>query len=55
MLFVVKYFQRNYFAEKMIFLKIFSGVWLERKKCQQRKITDDEIVTLAGRIPATFT
>jgi hypothetical protein len=28
---VIKYFQQNYFLEKIIFLKIFSGVWFIRK------------------------
>jgi hypothetical protein len=31
MIFIVKYLQPNYFSEKMIFSKIFFGVWLARK------------------------
>lgn len=52
---VIKYFQRNYFLEKMIFLKIFSGVWLLRKNHQWRKTTGDEILLLVDRISPTFT
>jgi hypothetical protein len=37
MFFIIKYFQRNYFSEKMIFLKIFSSVWLVRKKHNSKK------------------
>jgi hypothetical protein len=36
-IYVVKYFLRNHFSEKMIFLKIFFGVWLARKNHQGRK------------------
>jgi hypothetical protein len=37
MFFIIKYFQRNYFSEKMIFLKIFSSVWLVRKNTNSEK------------------
>jgi hypothetical protein len=39
----------------MIFLKIFFGVLLVRKNHQQRKIIDEEIPLLAGKILVTFT
>jgi hypothetical protein len=42
MFFVLKYFQRNYFSAKMIFLKIFFGVWLLRKNYQRRKTTGED-------------
>jgi len=38
MISVVKYFRRNHFSEKMIFSKIFFGIWLARKILQRRKM-----------------
>jgi hypothetical protein len=55
MFFIVNYFQRNQFLEKIISLKIFSDVWLIRKNHQRRKTIDYEILSVAGKILATFT
>jgi hypothetical protein len=35
---VVKYFRRNHLKKKMIFLKIFSNVWLSQKKLRKAKM-----------------
>jgi hypothetical protein len=38
MVFVVKYFRRNQFQKKVIFLKIFFGIWFARKKLRKGKM-----------------
>lgn len=48
--FVIKYFQRNHFSEKNNFSEnIF------RRLSRTKKITGDKILSLADKIPATFT
>jgi hypothetical protein len=37
MISIVKYFRRNHFSEKIIFLKIFFGIWLAQKNYDRRK------------------
>jgi hypothetical protein len=55
MIFVVKYFRRNHFFKKMIFLKIFFGVWLAQKNYERRKLeygkcrrNPEHLVAIAG-------
>jgi hypothetical protein len=43
MFFIVKFFNEIIFQKKIIFLKIFSGIWLIRKNHQQCKIESDDV------------